>query len=144
MRVEHPEKFRKLSPARCRFCDRRFFYRQAGRPAVFCSPRCRQADFRYGGYLQSKRDESVQKTPIKSKASKVDFHDRPLPLNMLGGHRWSNSVAIDRETLAEIVRTEIGGFKSSETGSESPDPNLAEIPVDQSIPIFLQRRTSKG
>ena len=30
-------------------------------------------------------------------------------MNILGGHRWPNSVAIDRETLAEIIATETDG-----------------------------------
>jgi hypothetical protein len=40
------------------------------------------------------------------------------PINILGGHRWSNSVAVDPETLAEIIATEIRGFAKSAQAAE--------------------------
>jgi hypothetical protein len=141
MRVQNLKKFRRLVAGRCRFCDRRFFYRHPGRPRSYCDHKCQQAEFRHSRYLHPKRDENPLKSPTNSNISKVDFGDRPLPLNLVGGHRWSMAIAVDRETLAEIISTEIGGFKSGEANSESPNPYLAEITADLSIPAFLGRRS---
>jgi hypothetical protein len=51
---------------------------------------------------------SVENRPLASTACKGDFADRPLPLNILGGYRWPDSVAVDRKVLANIIRAEIG------------------------------------
>jgi hypothetical protein len=67
------------------------------------------------------------------------------PVNVLGGHRWSNNITI--VTLAEIIETEIAGdrFYSAErptkhTKNPPANPYLDEIPAD--IPAFLRRRSS--
>ena len=57
----------------------------------------------------------------------------------------SNSVVIDRETLAEIIATEINGFKSGETDMPvvasdwKPCAPSSPITDDLSIPAFLKR-----
>jgi hypothetical protein len=33
-----------------------------------------------------------------------------IPLNVLGGYRWSNAVGIDRDLLRKIFRAEVGGL----------------------------------
>jgi len=31
-----------------------------------------------------------------------------IPLNILGGHRWSNAIPVDRDVLRKVVRAELG------------------------------------
>jgi hypothetical protein len=33
-----------------------------------------------------------------------------IPLNVLGGYRWSNAVDVERDLLRKIVRAEVGGL----------------------------------
>jgi hypothetical protein len=79
MRVQNPKKFRRLIAGRCRYCDRRFFYRHPGRPRTYFDHKCRQAEFRYSGYLHPKRDENPLKNSTGSKVSKVDLVDLDSP-----------------------------------------------------------------
>jgi hypothetical protein len=108
VQLNHSQKFRKLTPGRCRYCDRRFFFRLAGRPQLYCNKKCRDREFRRSRYLPSKNGESRLKTEAKSETSSTDFADR-APLNILGGYRWPNGRAVDRELVQKIIRVEIGG-----------------------------------
>jgi hypothetical protein len=145
VRIEHSKKFRKLVPARCRFCDRRFFYQPAGRSRLFCDDKCRQADFRHARYLDPKRNERCQKTEVNSKISKVDFGDRP-PVEILGcGHHWNVAASIDRETWKAIVEIEIDrvniGEPDTPVVASQWKPCVPSSPItdDLSIPVFLRR-----
>ena len=145
-------KFRRLISGRCQHCGAKFFTaKRTGRPPLFCGKKCRQAEFRFIAGLRHSgfkpegttgliRDETPQKTEVNSNVSKVDSGDRP-PIEILGrGHRWPNNAAIDRETLAAIIETEIPERRSGPTAT--PNPHLDEIPDDLSIPAFLRRRPS--
>ena len=33
-----------------------------------------------------------------------------IPLNVLGGHHWSNAVGVERNLLRKIIRAEVGGL----------------------------------
>lgn len=146
-------KFKRLISGRCQHCGAKFLTaKRTGRPQLFCSKKCRQAEFRFISGLRRSgfqpegtvcliRDETPQKSEVGSKGSKVDFGDRP-PVEILGrGHRWSNSVAIDRKTLAEIIETEIPERRIIRS-TATLNPYLAEISDDLSIPAFLRRRPS--
>jgi len=81
----------------------------------------------------------------RAAARKALIRRRTPPVNVLGGHRWSNNITI--VTLAEIIETEIAGdrFYSAErptkhTKNPPANPYLDEIPAD--IPAFLRRRSS--
>jgi hypothetical protein len=103
------KKFRKLVPSRCHSCGRQFFVNnRAGRRRLFCDDACRLAAFRNGGYYPTARNEIAPKSATNSIQCKAVFADRPLPLNILGGYRWPDSVAVDRKVLANIIRAEIG------------------------------------
>ena len=125
-------KFRKLIPGRCRYCDRRFFYRHGTRPRIFCDQKCRQGDFRLSGYLHPKNDETCRKSEINSKISKADFADRPL-VNV-------RPARLDRELWHNIVETEMPEGRTKLAPPSAPNPYTAEIPADLSIPTFLKRR----
>jgi hypothetical protein len=146
-------KFKHLISGHCQHCGAKFLAaKRTGRPQLFCSKKCRQAEFRFISGLRRSgfepegtvcliRDETRQKSEVGSKVSKVDFADRP-PVEILGRrHRWSNSVAIDRETLAEIIETETPERRIIRS-TATPNPYIAEIPDDLSIPAFLRRRPS--
>jgi hypothetical protein len=150
MLLDPNPKFRRLTSGRCQHCGVKFFTaKRTGRPPLFCGKKCRQAEFRFISGLRRSgfepewtagliRDEIHRKTEVNSKVSKIDFGDRPLPLNVLGnGHRWSNTVTVDRERLAEIVATEIPERRIIR--SAAPNPYIDEIPDDLSIPAFLRR-----
>ena len=140
MRPHDPANFRRLIRHRCQYCGRDFFTdKRTGRPRLFCDKKCKDGEFRRLRYLTLKNVEPPQKSEVSSKISKVDLGDRP-PVEILGrGHRWSNSATIDRETLAEIIETEIperGIIRSA----APPNPYVGEILDDLSIPAFLRRR----
>jgi len=143
-------KFKRLISGRCQHCGAKFYTaKRTGRPQLFCGKKCRQAEFRFVSSLRRSgfepegtavliRDETHQKSEVNSEVSKADSGDRPSPLNVVGGHRWSNSATIDRETLAEIIETEIPERRI--IGAATPNPYIAKIPDDLSIPAFLRRR----
>ena len=142
MRSQPPSNFRRLIRHRCQYCGRDFFAdKQTGRPRLFCDKKCKDGEFRRLRYLTLKNVETPRKSEVNSEISKVESGYRP-PVEILGrGHRWSNSATIDRETLAEIIETEIperGIIRSA----APPNPCVAEIPDDLSIPAFLRRRPS--
>ena len=142
MRPQPPANFRRLIRHRCQYCGRDFFTdKQTGRPRLFCDKKCKDGEFRRLRYLTLKNVETPRKSEVNSEISKVESGYRP-PVEILGrGHHWSNSATIDRETLAEIIETEIperGIIRSA----APPNPCVAEIPDDLSIPAFLRRRPS--
>jgi hypothetical protein len=105
-----PARFRKLIPGRCHYCGRQFFSdKHTGRSRQFCNKRCRDGEFRRSRYLRSKNGESVSKEPGKSRPCNGNFGDRASPLNILGGYRWPDSAAVNRQVLNAIIRAEIGG-----------------------------------
>jgi hypothetical protein len=111
MRLHRPQKFRRLLPTACRYCDRQFFYKPGGRPRLFCDHTCQQRDFRRLKGGTSGRDESRGKNQIGSTISKVDFGNRPSVL--------------------------IGSFSPEQQRRFAE--LLAQIPDDLSIPAFMQR-----
>jgi hypothetical protein len=128
MRVQNPKKFRRLVASRCRYCDRRFFYRHPGRPRRYCDHKCQQAEFRHSGYLYPKRDENPLKN--STKVSKADPGNRPL-VNV-------RPKRVDRELWRFLIETEIPERRIKPAAQDS-DPYTAEIPADLSIPAFLRR-----
>jgi hypothetical protein len=115
------KKFRKLVPGRCHSCSRQFFVaNRAGRRRLFCDDACRQATFRNGGYYPRTRNGIDRKNSTTPTACDGEFGDRPLPLNILGGYRWPDSVPVDRKVLAKIIRAEIGEVALDLLATEQP------------------------
>jgi hypothetical protein len=146
-------KFKRLISGRCQHCGAKFLTaKRTGRPQLFCSKKCRQAGFRFISGLRRSgfepegtvcliRDETPQKSEIGSKISEVDFGDRP-PVEILGhGHRWNDAASIDPQLVAAIIETEIPERRII-TSTATPNPYIAEIPDDLSIPAFLRRGQS--
>jgi endogenous inhibitor of DNA gyrase (YacG/DUF329 family) len=100
----------------CQACGRRVA--RKSRQQKFCSDRCRD-------YA---RRENKARTAIKIPVSGQDTSEptnppkisnknsclrtakmgSSIPLNVLGGYLWPNSIPVDREVLRKIVRAEIG------------------------------------
>jgi hypothetical protein len=131
MRAQNPKKFRRLVAGRCRYCDRRFFYRHPGRPRSYCDHKCQQAEFRHSGYLYPKRDENPLKNSTNPKVSKVDPGNRSL-VNV-------RPKRVDRELWRFLIETEILARRIKPAAPDS-NPLLAQIPEDLSIPEFLLQR----
>jgi hypothetical protein len=107
---------RRDAPVICSACGRRVA--RKARQQRYCSDRCR--DFA--------RRENKARTAIKNPVAVVDTRQptkspktssennklqgaksaSTLPLNLLGGYRWSNSITIDSELLRKIIIAEIG------------------------------------
>jgi hypothetical protein len=55
----------------------------------------------------------VLRTPLnqqaKSRACKWQKTGSNIPLNLLGGYRWSNAVSVDPAVLRTIIHCEVGG-----------------------------------
>jgi hypothetical protein len=130
MRVQNPKKFKRLVAGRCRYCDRRFFYRHPGRPRSYCDHKCQQAEFRHSGYLHPKRDENPLKNSINSKASKADPSNRPL-VNV-------RSKRVERDLWRFLIETETPETRIKPAAPDS-NPHIREISDDLSIPPFLRR-----
>ena len=148
MHYNHPENLRRLIRHRCQYCGRDFFAdKQTGRPRLFCDKKCKDGEFRRLRYLTLKNVETLQKSEVSSKISKVDSGDRPSvlirpndpPVNILGGFKFPNAPPVDLNPIPP--KTEKRKF------SPEQQKRLAElraqIPADDlRIPAFLQRRPS--
>ena len=102
----------------CGACGRRV--KRKSRQQLYCSDRCRD-------YA---RRENKARTAIKN-ASEYPGSGQPtnphflsnknnelrgpksgssIPLNVLGGYRWSNAVDVERDLLRKIIGGEVGGL----------------------------------
>lgn len=108
---------------RCQACGRNV--RRQARQQKFCSDRCRDFARRerdasqINGRIAIKNpvgyQDSVQPTnPLFLSKQISGLQGRKsgssIPLNVLGGYRWSNAVGIDRDLLRKIFRAEVGGL----------------------------------
>ena len=147
MRRHRPPKYRRITPATCRYCRGTFFYKTGGRPREFCDHICQQRDFRRSRRVGSGCDESRSKTQVTSTTSRSVFGDRP-PVEILGhGHRWNGQPTIDREILKAIIEIEIDRVEigeadmpvaASDWKSCTPSNPITD---DLSIPASFLRRS---
>jgi len=100
----------------CQACGRRVA--RKSRQQKFCSDRCRDFARRENKARTAiKNSDLGQDTRQPTNPSKISKENSWLrtaksgssvPLNVLGGYRWANSIAVERELLRKIVRAEIG------------------------------------
>jgi hypothetical protein len=100
----------------CQACGRRTA--RKSRQQRYCSDRCRKFAAREletrtavkspSGYQDSGPVREPIIFPNKNKAVQKAKSGSSIPLNVLGGYRWPNADAIDRNLLRKIVRAEIG------------------------------------
>ena len=104
----------------CGACGRRVA--RKSRQQRFCSDRCRNYAHRNdpsqingctaiknaSGYLDSGRVTNPLFSCNKNNGLQGRKSGSSIPLNVLGGYRWSNAVGVDRGLLRTIVRAEIG------------------------------------
>jgi hypothetical protein len=127
---------RRDCPVTCRACGKRVARR--GRSQIYCSRRCRQRAYwdrcvLVGISAIVTHDAGRSTTPCKSISKIKDLQrtiSRPsglfsTPLNLLGGGqwRWPNAARLDAQTLAKILRAEIGSACSP---SRRKDPHHDE------------------
>ena len=127
----------------CQACGRRVA--RKSRQQRYCSDRCR--DYEKGQRRVRKEISSSQlkaRTAIKNTSGYPDSGASPnplfllnqnnelrgaksgssIPFNVLGGHRWPNSIAVDGDLLRRVVRTEIKTRMA--TRADSPMRSFSE------------------
>ncbi len=101
---------------RCAACGRSVT--RKSRQQRYCSDRCRQYGVRENkartaiknaaGYQGSGPVTNPLFFSNKNNVPQGQKSGSSIPFNILGGYRWPNAGAIDRELLRRIVRAEIG------------------------------------
>ena len=106
----------------CGACGRRVA--RKSRQQRFCSDRCRNYAHRNdpsqingctaiknaSGYLDSGRVTNPLFSCNKNNGLQGRKSGSSIPLNVLGGYRWSNAVDVERDLLRKIIRAEVGGL----------------------------------
>jgi hypothetical protein len=95
----------------CQACGRRVA--RKSRQQRYCSDRCR--DYEKGQRRVRKSflstDTRASPNPLflsnKNNELRGPKSGSSIPLNVLGGYRWPNSIAVDGDLLRKVVRTEI-------------------------------------
>ena len=96
----------------CQACGRRVA--RKSRQQRYCSDRCR--DYEKG---QRRVRKSFLSTDTRASPNPLFLLNRnnglqarktgsSIPLNVLGGHRWSDAVPVDSDVLRKVVRAELG------------------------------------
>jgi hypothetical protein len=106
----------KFKTVNCEACGRRVA--RKSRQQRYCSDRCRDFARRENkAHTAIKNPVLGQDTGQPTNPLKISSENNPLqqgkqpsiPLNLLGGYRWPDSIPVERQVLANIVRAEIGG-----------------------------------
>jgi hypothetical protein len=120
----------------CQACGRRTA--RKSRQQRYCSDRCRKFAAREletrtavkspSGYQDSGPVREPIIFPSKNKAVQKAKSGSSIPLNVLGGYRWPNADAIDRDLLRKIVRAEIGAWVREKTAGIGSAPDQSDEP----------------
>jgi hypothetical protein len=107
----------KFEAVSCEACGRRVA--RKARQQRYCSDRCRDFARRENkAHTAIKnpvlgQDTGQPTNPLKTSSENNRLQQEKwqpsIPLNVLGGYRWPDSIPIERKVLANIVRAEIGG-----------------------------------
>jgi endogenous inhibitor of DNA gyrase (YacG/DUF329 family) len=96
----------------CEACGRRV--KRKSRQQLYCSDRCREWSKGQRRVRKSFLEGDTRASPhplfLSNKNNELQGlkSGSSIPLNILGGYRWPNADAIDRDLLRKIVRAEIG------------------------------------
>ena len=106
---------------RCQACGRSV--KRKSRQQRFCSDRCRNYAHRNAsqingrtaiknasGYIDSGAVTNPHFLSSKNNVLRGPKSGSSIPLNVLGGYRWSNAVDVERDLLRKIIRAEVGGL----------------------------------
>ena len=90
------------------------------RPREFCSDRCRQTAHRHEIRDRAKVEGPNTRGEFRDRSKSADPATIDAPIqHLLGrGARWRGGVALDRRTLAKIIRAEIGDQGEAVTSSD--------------------------
>ena len=99
----------------CQTCGRKT--KRKSRQQLYCSDRCRDYARRENkartaiknasGYPGSGQPTNPHFLSNKNNELRGAKSGSSIPLNVLGGYRWPNSIAVDAELLRKVVRAEI-------------------------------------
>jgi endogenous inhibitor of DNA gyrase (YacG/DUF329 family) len=96
----------------CQACGRRVA--RKSRQQRFCSDRCRDYEKGQRRVRKSFLSTDTRASPNSHFLSNKNNELRgaksgsSIPLNVLGGYRWSNAIPVDRDVLRKVVRAELG------------------------------------
>ena len=107
---------------RCQACGRGV--KRKSRQQRFCSDRCRNYAHRNAprqingrtaiknasGYTDSGAVTNPHFLSSKNNELRGPKSGSSIPLNLLGGYRWSNAVDVERDLLRKIIAAEVGGL----------------------------------
>jgi hypothetical protein len=109
---------------RCQACGRGV--KRKSRQQRYCSDRCRDFARREKDASQLEARTAIKNAPghqgsgqptnppfslNKNNGLQGPKSRSSMPLNLLGGYRWSNAVDVERDLLRKIVRAEIGNSR---------------------------------
>src|SRR5262252_4684505 len=99
----------------CGACGRRV--KRKSRQQLYCSGRCRQYALRENKARTAIKnvpgypDSGTVTNPLfllnQNKGLQGAKSGSSIPLNVLGGHRWPNAIAVDRDVLRKVIRAEL-------------------------------------
>jgi hypothetical protein len=113
---------RRDAPVICSACGRKVA--RKSRQQRYCSDRCRVYSQRENARSQINARTAIKNPVVGHDSGSVTNPPKKLcennglqraksgssiPLNVLGGYRWPNSLSVERDLLRKIVRAEIGG-----------------------------------
>ena len=96
----------------CQACGRRVA--RKSRQQRYCSDRCRDYEKGQRRVRKSFLSTDTRASPNllflsnKNNALRGPKSGSSIPLNVLGGHRWSDAVPVDSDVLRKVVRAELG------------------------------------
>ena len=96
----------------CQACGRRVA--RKSRQHRYCSDRCREYEKGQRRVRKSflSTDTRASPNPLflsnKNNELRGPKSGSSIPLNVLGGYRWSNAIPVDRDVLRKVVRAELG------------------------------------
>ena len=116
------------SRASCAWCGN--FFRLQRLAQRFCSPKCQKTGRRAelaAGAMRSRTSTTTTAVGgfCPENTRQINGLQRPqprssLPLNLLGGHRWDDTLPIEQAILPAILHAEIGGeFFDASTFAEA-------------------------
>jgi hypothetical protein len=111
VKIELPH-YHKDAPVICAACGRRVS--RKARQQRYCSDRCR--DYQKGqrrvrkSFLSTDTRASPNPPFLAHKNNELrgTQSGSSIPLNVLGGYRWSNAIPVDRDVLRKVIKAELG------------------------------------
>ena len=113
----------------CTVCGKAIVPKPGSRRQKYCTGACKikaSASKKWASRYQTPDPQrSVENIKAISISCKADFGGRAFPtkapLNLIGGHSWSDATSVDPKLITKILRTEIGALERV-SFLQRPDP----------------------